>query len=252
MHLKSSLSLALSVLVSMTVAVRSAPTANDELEHMVNKVGGPEFAGLKIMVMRAKSPGTGISDLDSAAAFALSTDCSEELTHESFDRLYKSNFEDRCAEILPVFDQHVQEIARRVQRVGQQRETMLYFIGLACRHLIKPERKQEIGRRFSALLRAESMVSQRTCCTNIPARQSQVDEEAGNQCYELRRGPGAGISHVDTSQPEDADRVSADEDFIMVEPSEFAVSDTHETHGPNFNYEDEEYMMVGRPSKAHD
>lgn len=155
------------VLLSCGLFVTSAPVLEDEeeLTQMVGKVYNPEFSSLQMVVRRVSAV-----PIENAAAMAVATDCSENFSNQHslqsrFDRLFKTSFEDRCAEVLPVFDKYKEQIEEIVKERGNHQEILLKKMGLACREIIKGRKKSEIYEIFLSYVKGENFVNNAdTCC----------------------------------------------------------------------------------------
>lgn len=166
MALIVSIALTGACLLSFLSLVTSAPVLEEEeLAQILNRVYSPEFSGLQIVVGRgSKVP------IENAAAWALATDCSEDfsnrhLLQNTFDRIYKTNFEDRCAEVLPVFINYKQRIDEIVRGTGMHREDTLKKMALSCRELIRQAKKREVYNIFVSYTDQANLVNiHDTCC----------------------------------------------------------------------------------------
>lgn len=201
------------------ISIRSAPVLEDEeLTQTINRVFGPDYSSLQIVVGRgSKVP------IENAAAWALASDCSEDFSdaqtlRSRFDRAFKVAFEDRCAEVLPVFNKYKQRIDEIVEASpgGQGNEDMLKKMALTCRELVKEDRRSEVFNIFASYVERDQLNGKGdTCCA-----------AAGAGGARRRRACFAGKFEVEFDEDEAREASTNNESiFSSIAPSEYSATD---------------------------
>lgn len=235
---------------------QAALKSDAKLKHMMQEVSSPNYSVLQILVDRSKPNGFKTpADLDKAAAYALSSECSGTehscclpSSRRSFNKLYKEHILEKCATILPIFNIYEVRLDRIVHQPGVHEESRLQAMGVYCRDLARKLRRSAVFKQFLALSKSKQAVSTGKGFggfLDIFRRGSKDNESSGaNSAYELVREPEQ-VNHQNNGLVETHNNNDDDDGSISVEPSEFATSKTHETHDPNIDYGREDEMIVG-------
>lgn len=260
----------LAYLLNITAAISLASRKDinrDLITKHSDKVLGFEFFVIKLIVLHSQGR-TGVQELSESAKWALWFVAKNKILRKGsvlnrykFDRLYKKHVIAPCDLLTHLFKQHERLAIEMSKEADSYKERFFVRMAYACRTLTDKSTKKATFK----LVNKDPLYTDDRPCNEIAMADLEKSLAAGFESlqvnelrnFELDTGlpkhstngpnnvtPIGGISLRDNQRP--ADATPGDDGHIQIEPSKFAMSNTDETHDPDFDYEGDDYLVVGK------
>lgn len=194
-----------------------------------------------------------------------------------FEKDYTKYIIEPCVKISPVFDKYEAIINEAAREPGQVEDMLLQKMALACKVLAQKTTKKEVYKLVleDPRYRKENTSTVRDALKDLERKVAKDADEmhmTGLTDYDLftgkYKGPedlrleprfdvypvGGQHNRAGASAAEVIDGNQYFDDgnqYFEVQPSRFATSNKDQTHDREFDYEGDDYLVVGRKAKTH-